>query len=104
MNRQAIETRVMEKASADPTFRRRLLDDPKAALADFLGVSLPEAVTIAVLEEQPGEHYLVLPPAPPDLDDLELALVGGGRTLRPSASKKNIKIEGGTPRFRLGGC
>jgi hypothetical protein len=41
-----------------------------------------------VLEETPGHHYLVLPPTPPDLDalpldDLELALVGGGRTLRP---------------------
>jgi hypothetical protein len=51
-------------------------------------VALPPAMTLTVLEEQPGQHYLVLPPAPPSLDalpldDLELALVGGGRTLRP---------------------
>jgi hypothetical protein len=89
MNRQAIESQLIEKASADPAFRHRLLDDPKAALADFLGVALPPGMSITVLEEEPGHHYLVLPPAPPDLDalpldDLELALVGGGRTLRPS--------------------
>ncbi len=85
---QEMEARIIEAANQNPSFRRRLLDDPKTALADFLGVSLPEAVTITVLEEQPGQHYLVLPPSPPSLDalpldDLELALVGGGRTLRP---------------------
>jgi len=88
MNRHEIETQLIEKANSDPAFRRRLLDDSKAALADFLGTSLPPGITITVLEEQPGQHYLVLPPAPPDLDallldDLELALVGGGRTLIP---------------------
>ena len=90
MNRQEIETQLIEKANTDPTFRRRLLDDPKAALSDFLGVALPPGMTITVLEEQPGQHVLVLPPAPPELDalpldDLDLALVGGGRTLRPGA-------------------
>lgn len=89
MNRQAIETQLIEKASADSAFRRRLLEDPKSAVADFLGVALPPAMNITVLEEKPGQHYLVLPPAPPKLDalpldDLELAFVGGGRTLRPA--------------------
>lgn len=89
MNRHEIETQLIEKANADPTFRRRLLEDPKAAVADFLGVALPPGMTITVLEEQPGQHYLVLPPAPPSvdalpLDELDLALVGGGRTLRPA--------------------
>ena len=88
MNRNEIEIQLIEKASADPTFRRRLLADPKTAVADLLGMPLPPGLTITVLEEQPGQHFLVLPPAPPSLDalpldDLELALVGGGRTLRP---------------------
>lgn len=91
MNRHEIETQLIEKAAADPAFRRRLLADPKAAVADLLGVPMPPGMTITVLEEQPGRHYLVLPPAPPDLDalpldDLELAVVGGGRTLRPCNS------------------
>lgn len=88
MNRQAIESQLIEKANTDLTFRRQLLADPKQALSDFLGITLPPGMTLSVLEEQPGHHYLVLPPAPPDLDalpldDLTLALVGGGRTLRP---------------------
>lgn len=88
MNRQAIESQLIDKAGADPAFRRRLLDDPKAAVADLLGVALPPGMTLTVLEEQPGRHYLVLPLAPPSLDALPLdalalALVGGGRTLRP---------------------
>ncbi len=88
---QEMKARIIKAANQNPTFRHRLLDDPKGALADVLGVSLPAAVTITVLEEQPGQHYLVLPPAPPNLDalplaDLELALVGGGRTLRPGSA------------------
>ena len=85
-SRQELESRLVEQAQRDPAFRRRLLDDPKAAVADFLGMDLPQGMTITVLEEQPGHHILVLPldlDALP-LDDLELALVGGGRTLRPS--------------------
>lgn len=92
MNRHEIETKLIEQASADPDFRRRLLADPKAALAELLGVALPPGMTVTVLEEQPGQHILVLPRAPPEpdallLDDLELALVGGGRTLRPFTYK-----------------
>jgi Nitrile hydratase, alpha chain len=92
MNRHEIETRLIEQASADPAFRQRLLADPKSALAELLGVALPPGMTVTVLEEQPGQHILVLPPAQPEpdalpMDDLELALVGGGRTLRPFAIK-----------------
>jgi|GEM_PF-2107315 len=86
--RQELEGRIIDAASQDPSFRQHLLADPKSALSDFLGMALPPAMTISVLEEQPGHHYLVLPAATPvldalPLDDLELALVGGGRTLRP---------------------
>jgi hypothetical protein len=87
-SRQELEARIVEQANTDPAFRQRLLDNPKEAIADFLGTALPPGMTITVLEEEPGQHYLVLPPAPPSLDaipldELELALVGGGRTLRP---------------------
>jgi len=86
--KQAVESRLRQQAAQDPTFRQHLLNDPKAAIASFLGVALPPGMNITVLEETPGQHYLVLPPAPPSLDalpldDLELALVGGGRTMRP---------------------
>ena len=102
-SRQQLETSIIERASQDSTFRQALISDPKAALADFLGMSLSPNVTITVLEEQAGQHYLVLPSAPPSLeamplDDLELALVGGGRTMRPL----QIKCNGGRGRIRRG--
>ena len=84
----AIEQEIINRASHDAAFRQALLDDPKTAVADLLGVALPPGMQITVLEQQLGEHILVLPPYVPTpeaipLDDLELALVGGGRTLRP---------------------
>lgn len=85
-SRAEIEARILAQAERDPAFRQWLLQEPKAAVADLLGVTLPAGMSITVLEEQPGQHYLVLPPPSLDampLDDLELALVGGGRTLRP---------------------
>jgi hypothetical protein len=87
-SRPELESRLIEQASQNPSFRQQLLADPKAALSTFLGVALPPGMRITVLEEQPGQHYLVLPAARPavdalPLDDLELALVGGGRTRRP---------------------
>ncbi len=87
-SRREMDDRLIEQASQNPSFRQQLLTDPKAALAAFLGVTLPPGMVVTVLEEQPGHHYLVLPSSPPSvdalpLDELELALVGGGRTLRP---------------------
>ena len=84
----AMEQEIINRASTDPTFRQRLLDNPKTAIADLLNVALPPGMQITVLEQQPGQHILVLPPLVPTpeaipLEDLELALVGGGRTLRP---------------------
>lgn len=85
----AIQQEIINRATHDAEFRQALLDDPKTAVADVLGVALPPGLKITVLEQQLGEHILVLPPLVPTpealpLDDLELALVGGGRTLRPS--------------------
>lgn len=86
--KQEIESRVLRRAAQDPTFRQRLLDDPKGVVSTFLGVALPPGMNLTVLEETPGQHYLILPPTPPSLDalplgDMDLALVGGGRTMRP---------------------
>ncbi len=96
--KQEIESRVLRRAAQDPTFRQRLLDDPKGVVSTFLGVALPPGMTLTVLEETPGQHYLVLPPAMPDLDalplgDLDLALVGGGRTMRPLSNTCTIGID-----------
>ena len=93
--KQEIEADIIEKATQDPTFRQLLLAEPKRAISRFLGTSLPDSVHFTVIEETHGHHVLVLPPAPISvealpLDELELALVGGGRTLRPGAAFGSI--------------
>jgi len=89
LSKAEIEARLIQQAAQDPTFRQALLSNAKTAVVNFLGVTLPPGINITVLEEAPGQHYLVLPPAPPSLDalpldELEMALVGGGRTMRPA--------------------
>ncbi|HKJ56233.1 MAG TPA: NHLP leader peptide family RiPP precursor [Nitriliruptoraceae bacterium] len=81
LERFDIESQLRERAQRDPEFRVRLTEDPRATLADLLGIELGE-VTVRVIEEQPGEVVVVLPPAAPstDLTDAELAGVAAGGT------------------------
>ncbi len=37
--RQELENWIGEEAGRNPAFRRHLLDDPKGAIADFLGMA-----------------------------------------------------------------
>ena len=48
-------------AMNDDIFRQHLLHDPKEALAQALGLSLPEEVNIQVYEQSPTALHLVLP-------------------------------------------
>ena len=63
--------RLIEKATADETFRARLLADPKDAVQDELGVQVPDGFTIEVHEEAADTGHLVLPPST-QLDAAEL--------------------------------
>ncbi|HUS13540.1 MAG TPA: hypothetical protein VM536_00800 [Chloroflexia bacterium] len=65
--RQALETKLFERAMTDVAFRHELLRDPQAALAGMAGV-IPAHYRIQVLEEHQHSVYLVVPPAdtPPD--------------------------------------
>jgi hypothetical protein len=71
--------RLIARASSDEEFRRRLLDGPKAAISDELGVEIPDELTIRVIEEDAGEVILTLPPtaSPEALRDEELASAAG---------------------------
>ena len=59
--RHAIEGRVVRRAWSDPEFKAALLADPKAALAEELGVPLPEGLEVVVVEERPDRLCIVLP-------------------------------------------
>ena len=79
--RKEAEALLLAKAEADPSFRKQLLSDPKAAVSRELGVELPAELKINVVQESDRNIYLVLPPqAPPmgELVDKELDQVAGG--------------------------
>jgi hypothetical protein len=84
--RAEIERTLVQRSLQDEDFRRRLLDDPKAAVGQELGTQLPEGgVEVRVLEENPQTIYLVLPSTEPlgegeELSDQELEEVAGGGT------------------------
>jgi hypothetical protein len=59
--RHNIEQRIVQKAWTEPEYRARLLADPKAALAEELGVELPERLQVEVVEERPDLLCIVVP-------------------------------------------
>lgn len=59
--RTELERRIVGRAQKDPEFRARLLDDPKAALAELLGAELPAALEVEVVQERPDRMCIVLP-------------------------------------------
>ncbi|MCY3879100.1 MAG: NHLP leader peptide family RiPP precursor [Rhodobacteraceae bacterium] len=79
MNTQSqIQKQIFAKAEEDEQFRALLLEDPKAAIKDATGVSVPDAINIRVLEDNATDFHLVLPPAGRNLSDQEVSGVAGG--------------------------
>ena len=71
-----MRARVVEKAVADDGFRAQLMADPKAALQDALGVSIPDGFRVEVHEEGADVAHLVIPPGS-GLSEAELQQAGG---------------------------
>jgi Nitrile hydratase, alpha chain len=81
--RAEVERRLVERSLQDDAFRQRLLEDPRAAVEEELGIQLPAEVQIRVVEETADTIYLALPSASPageggELSDQELEAVAGG--------------------------
>lgn len=55
------QAQVISKASQDTGFREELRKDARGAIAKELGIKIPEAIEVEVLEETPTKAYLVLP-------------------------------------------
>src|SRR6516165_9855794 len=79
MDRKQIETRLIERAQSDESFRQRLVSDPAATISSELGITLPSRLKLQVLEETDTNLYLVLPASQvKTLNEAELAAVVGG--------------------------
>ena len=75
-----MRAKIAGKASRDEDFRARLLEDPKGAVEQELGVSIPASMSIEVHEDGGATAHLVLPPdSRLSKGDLQ-AVVGGGFT------------------------
>ena len=75
--RSEVEGQVLARASEDEAFRVLLLADPRKAVSDAVGVSIPDGFTLTVHEEDSTSLHLVLPPSD-RLSSRELATVAGG--------------------------
>ena len=63
--RAEVEGRLIQRRLEDEPYRRRLLEDPKAAVEEELGARLPEGVQVRAVEETVETIYLVLPSGSP---------------------------------------
>lgn len=59
--RDSIQQRVIEKAQTDPVFARDVAMRTRQTLEDFLGVKIPEAVSVSVVVETPRTFAIVVP-------------------------------------------
>ena len=74
----AAHGKIIARAWRDPAFKAKLLADPHATLKEA-GVTVPEGVTVKVVENTDTHHHLVLPPKPTgELSDEDLDKVAGG--------------------------
>ena len=72
-----MRAKVADKAATDADFRARLVSDPKGAIGQELGVTLPAGLTVKVHEESAETAHLVLPPGS-KLNESDLQAVAGG--------------------------
>ncbi len=73
---------VLDRALADPGFRRNIVERPHQSLSDLYGVTIPESADVRVFVETDQSHYVVIPPdmasISEELTDEQLEAVAGG--------------------------
>ena len=85
-----LREKIADKAAKDSDFRALLLRDPKGALKQELGVTIPEALSVEVHEESNTTTHLVLPPR----QQAERHRPAGGRRRRPGLGVLPERDEG----------
>lgn len=83
LHQSSVQQQILTKAKQDPSFRQRLLSNPREVLATELGLHLSSDVTIQIHEETATTLHLVLPASQQEstlqeLSDEELEQAAGG--------------------------
>ena len=86
--------KVVNKAAEDADFRAKLLSDPKAAISEELGVTIPASMSVEVHEESTATAHLILPPTS-RLNEGDLRAVAGGDALRDAGDAIGDWVWGG---------
>ena len=68
---------IVDKSVLNEQFRQQLLSDPKTAISQELGISIPESMTIKVHESDMQTVHLALPPDP-NVTEEQLEAVSAG--------------------------
>jgi nitrile hydratase alpha subunit len=76
-NRRDLEAKIVARAWADEGFRERLKTDPRGAVAEETGITIPGSVAVEVLEETPDKAYLVIPSNRMEIADHDLEAAAG---------------------------
>jgi Nitrile hydratase, alpha chain len=76
--RRDLEAKLVARAWADEGFRERLKADPRAAVSEETGITVPESITFGVREETPEKAYIVIPANRVAIADEQLDAAGGG--------------------------
>ena len=72
-----LKERLLSRAADDDDFRSRLVEDPRAVIAEEVGLPVPDHLSFEVHEDTPATMHLVLPPSD-RLAEADLAAVSGG--------------------------
>lgn len=60
-SRAQIEAEIVQKYFLEPSFRAKLVKDPKSTLEEHLGIQMPEEVEVEVIQELPGRYKILIP-------------------------------------------
>jgi hypothetical protein len=102
--RNQIEAHIIANAWKDETYKKELLNNPRAVIEREFNVKLPSDVNVIVMEENSSNFYFVLPMRPnfsrTELSDEQLEAVAGGIAPLIGVAAIGAGVVGGT--FTLG--
>ncbi len=68
---------IIDKSALDSDFRQQLLTDPKSAITEELGITMPESMNIQVHQSDMQTVHIALPPDP-NITEEQLEAISAG--------------------------